>query len=110
MKEHDITPPDFHNFKDFNRTVLGLQTNLEPRDSFTDHTISYYDMEIVYRQYPCGNEHEETPGTYRGGLANAGRKLKDKLKVLYPGADTGLLYGDDKLYSKLSHCIQPMDW
>ncbi|KAJ5477734.1 hypothetical protein N7530_003243 [Penicillium desertorum] len=100
-----------------------LQTDLEPRDALTDHTVSYYDMEIGYGQYPCGNEHEETPGTYGGGLAKAGRverymwlstetaqKLKDELEVLYEGADTGLLYGDDELHSKLSRRIQPMDW
>ncbi|KAJ5686563.1 hypothetical protein N7536_009182 [Penicillium majusculum] len=123
MKEHDITPPDFHDFKDFDYTAPGLQTDLEPRDALTDHTVSYYDMEIGYGQYPCGNEHEETPGTYGGGLAKAGRverymwlstetaqKLKDELEVLYEGADTGLLYGDDELHSKLSRRIQPMHW
>ncbi|KAJ5518668.1 hypothetical protein N7453_001090 [Penicillium expansum] len=123
MKEHDINPPDFHDFKDFDYTAPGLQTDLEPRDALTDHTVSYHDMEIGYGQYPCGNEHEETPGTYGGGLAKAGRverymwlstetaqKLKDELEVLYEGADTGLLYGDDELHSKLSRRIQPMDW
>ncbi|KAJ5726217.1 uncharacterized protein N7483_007574 [Penicillium malachiteum] len=67
MKEHDITPPppDFHDFKDFNYTAPGLQTDLEPRDTLTDHTVSYYDMEIGYGQYPCGSEHEETPEVKR---------------------------------------------
>ncbi|KAJ5647481.1 hypothetical protein N7490_003853 [Penicillium lividum] len=37
------------------------------------------------------------------------QKLKDELEVLYEGADTGLLYGDDELHSKLSRRIQPME-
>lgn len=124
MKERDITPPDFRDFKDFDHTAPGLQTDLEPGDDLTDHTVSYYDMEIRYGQYPCGgNEHEETPGTYGGGLANAGRverymwlstetaqKLKDELDISYPGADTGLLYDDEELRDKLSRRIGPMDW
>jgi hypothetical protein len=121
MKEHDKPPPDFHDFKNFDLTAPGLQTDLEPRDALTGHTVSYYDMEIGYGDYQCRNEHEETPGTYGGGLANAGRverymwlstetaqKLKDELDVLYPGADIGTLYGDDELYSWVSRRIQPM--
>ncbi|KAJ5655660.1 hypothetical protein N7507_007610 [Penicillium longicatenatum] len=123
IKEHNITPPDFRDFKDFDHTAPGLQTDLEPRDSLTDHTVSYYDMEIVYGQYQCGNEHEDTPGTYGGGLASAGmverymwlstetaQKLKDELDFSYPGADTGLLYDDEELRDKLSRRIEPMDW
>jgi hypothetical protein len=123
IKEHDITPPDFHDFKDFDRIAPGLQTDLEPRDSVTGHTVSYYDMELGYGQYPGANEFEETPGTYGGGLASAGmvetymwlstemaQRLKDELGVLlWPGADIGLLDGDSELYSWSSRCIQPMD-
>ncbi|KAJ5689264.1 hypothetical protein N7462_003656 [Penicillium macrosclerotiorum] len=95
----------------------------ESLDGYTDHTVSYYDMEIGYGQYQCGNEHEDTPGTYGGGLANAGmverymwlstetaQKLKNELDVSYPGADTGLLYGDEELQSIFSRGIQPMEW
>ncbi|KAJ5375876.1 hypothetical protein N7517_007882 [Penicillium concentricum] len=122
MKERDIIPPDFHYFKDFDHTAPGLQTDLEPRDDLTGPTVSYHDMEIGYGQYPCGNEHEETRGTYGGGLANPGmverymwlstetaQKLKDELDAPYPGADIGLLYDDGELRSKLSRRIQPMD-
>ncbi|OQD85395.1 hypothetical protein PENANT_c010G02611 [Penicillium antarcticum] len=122
MKDRDITPPDFHYFKDFDHTAPGLQTDLEPRDDLTGPTVSYHDMEIGYGQYPCGNEHEETRGTYGGGLANPGmverymwlstetaQKLKDELDASYPGADIGLLYDDEEFRSKLSRRIQPMD-
>ncbi|KAJ5408406.1 hypothetical protein N7509_002289 [Penicillium cosmopolitanum] len=123
IMEHDITPPDFHDFKNFDRIAPGLQTDLEPRDSVTGHTVSYYDMELGYGQYPGANEFEETPGTYGGGLASAGRvetymwlstemaqRLKDELGVLlWEGADIGLLDGDSELYSWSSRRIQPMD-
>jgi hypothetical protein len=122
MKERDITPPDFHYFKNFDHTAPGLQTDLEPRDDLTGPTVSYHDMEIGYGQYPGGNEHEETRGTYGGGLANPGmverymwlstetaQKLKDELDTPYPGADIGLLYDDEELRFKLSRRIQPMD-
>ncbi|KAJ5282016.1 hypothetical protein N7478_007388 [Penicillium angulare] len=121
MKERNITPPDFHRFKNFDHTAPGLQTDLEPRDDLTGPTVSYNDMEIWYGQYPGGNEHKETRGTYGGGLANPGmverymwlstetaQKLKDELDAPYPGADIGLLYDDEELRSKLSRGIQPM--
>ncbi|KAJ5908622.1 hypothetical protein N7495_001304 [Penicillium taxi] len=121
MKERNITPPDFHRFKNFDHTAPGLQTDLEPRDDLTGPTVSYNDMEIWYGQYPGGNKHEETRGTYGGGLANPGmverymwlstetaQKLKDELDAPYPGADIGLLYDDEELRSKLSRGIQPM--
>ncbi|KAJ5256642.1 hypothetical protein N7478_012746 [Penicillium angulare] len=105
------------------REIRSLQTDLEPRDSYTDHTVSYYDMEIGYGQYQCGNPHEDTLGTYGGGLASAGtverymwlstetaQKLKDELDFSYPGADTGLLYEDEELWDKLSRRIEPMEW
>ncbi|KAJ5117560.1 hypothetical protein N7448_011192 [Penicillium atrosanguineum] len=122
MKEHDINPPDFQDFKDFDLTAPGLQTDLEPRDAYTYHTVSYDDMELSYGQYPYGNEHEATPGTYGGELVKAGRveryiwlstemaqRLKDE-GVLYGGADIGLLYDDCELDSWSSRRIQPMDW
>ncbi|GLI72311.1 hypothetical protein PoHVEF18_000481 [Penicillium ochrochloron] len=121
MKECDITPPDFHCFRDFDHTAPGVQTDLEPRDDLTSPTVRYNDMEIGYGQYPCGNEHEGTRGTYGGGLANPGmverymwlsteteQKLKDELDEPYPGAAIGLLYDDEELQSKLSRRIQPM--
>ncbi|KAL4810944.1 hypothetical protein BDV18DRAFT_3782 [Aspergillus unguis] len=123
MKDRNITPPDFHDFKDFDLTEPGLQTVLEPRDDNMHHTVSYYDMQIRYGKYPCSNEFEETPGTYGGGLANPGtvegymwlstetaQKLKDELEGPYPGSDIGLIYGDEELQSIYSRRIQPMDW
>lgn len=123
IKERNITPPDFRDFDDFDLIAPGLQTDLEPRTSHTDHTVTYYDMEIPYGQYQCGNPHEDTPGTYGGGLATAGmvetymwlstetaQKLKDEIGISYPGADTGLLYDDEELRDKLSRGIEPMDW
>lgn len=122
-KEHDITPPEFYYFKDFDHTAPGLQTDLEPRDHLAGYSVRYHDMEISYGQYQCGNPHEDTPGTYGGGLANPGRverymwlstetaqKLKDELDVPYPGADTGLLYDDEELAFTLSRGIEPMKW
>ncbi|KAJ5560126.1 hypothetical protein N7513_002525 [Penicillium frequentans] len=123
IQERNITPPDFRDFNDFDLIAPGLQTDLEPRSSHTDHTVTYYDMEIRYGQYQCGNPHEDTPGTYGGGLASAERverymwlstetaqKLKDEIDFSYPCADTGLLYDDEELRDKLSRRIEPMDW
>jgi hypothetical protein len=96
MKEHNITPPDFHDFKDFDLTAPGLQTDLEP-----------------------GVDDEEIPSICGFGLADPGiverymwlsTETARKVVGCYPGADTGLLYDDDELESIYSRGIQPMKW
>ncbi|KAJ5586660.1 hypothetical protein VI817_008128 [Penicillium citrinum] len=123
MKERDIEPPNFHDFKQFNFTAPGLQTDLEPRKSLTKHSVSYYDMELGYGDYPGANEFEETPGTYGGGLSNAGmverymwlstetaQMLKDELDIPFPGAEIHFVYEPQDAYPWESSHIKPMEW
>lgn len=123
MKERDIEPPNFHDFKQFDFTAPGLQTDLEPRKSLTKHSVSYYDMELGYGDYPGANEFEETPGTYGGGLSNAGmverymwlstetaQMLKDELDIPFPGAEIHFVYEPQDAYPWKSSHIKPMEW